>query len=183
MEMGRVAIGRKQGGGAERGEPAVDPRAALMRQLQQGAGNASVTRMLARLEDDVPSGPTEIEPHGPGDDKDTPGVLAEAAQQPDEGGIMGLLAAVGGAIASGAAPEAPAAVAAPAGHISKSVGRGGANLPADVKVVGDLLGAVGMAPAGDDLGPAITRYQADALGWPQQDGRADPGGKTITALV
>ena len=179
-----TAIERKGLEAIHPGELAVDPRVALVRRLQQGAGNASVSRMLSRRATDLadePSGPTEVEPHGPGEDKDTPGVLADAAREPGEGGIMGLLGAIGSALSSGVAPPAPAP--APAGYIAKSVGNGGVNQPADVKIVADLLRAAGLVVTGDDLGPAIVRYQADVLGWPQQDGRVDPGGKTIAALL
>ena len=169
---------------ASRAEEA--PRVALLRRLQQGAGNASVSRFLSQAvaESQAPTGQTEVEPHGPGEDADTAGVLDDASRQPDEGGITGLLAAVGTAMRDGAREDAAPARAA--GPIAKSVGAGGANEPADVKVVSDLLGSVGLTPAGvavDALAGAITRYQAEALGWPRQDGRVDPGGKTITALA
>ncbi|TCO53765.1 hypothetical protein [Actinocrispum wychmicini] len=57
-----------------------------------------------------------------------------------------------------------------------SVGAGGVNLPGDVLVVSRLLGM----PA--DLNAAIVRFQQEELGWPQPDGRVDPGGKTFHAL-
>ena len=127
--------------------------------LQQGAGNASVSRMLSRRATDLadePRGPTEVEPHGPGEDKDTPGVLADAAREPGEVRSWGCWGR-SGARPSGVAPPAPAP--APAGHIAKSVGNGGVNQPADVKIVADLLRAAGLVVTGDDLGPAIVRYR------------------------
>jgi len=76
--------------------------------------------------------------------------------------------------------------------ITKSVGNGGANLPADVGVVRQLLAGF-VAKAGKPplaTGPmdpptidAITRFQAEVMHLGKPDGRVDPGGKTIGALL
>jgi hypothetical protein len=76
--------------------------------------------------------------------------------------------------------------------ISASVGLGGKNLAADVRTVQELLNAV-PTPSGGPMpllavdgliGPktngAIQRFQRTQFGW--ADGRADPGGPTITRL-
>ncbi|HEY6814206.1 MAG TPA: hypothetical protein VI168_01580 [Croceibacterium sp.] len=76
--------------------------------------------------------------------------------------------------------------------ITKSVGKGGVNLPADVGIVRQLLAAF-VAKAGKPplaTGPmdqptidAITQFQAQVMQLAVPDGRVDPGGRTITALL
>ena len=79
-----------------------------------------------------------------------------------------------------------------AATISKSVGKDGVNQAADVKVVRDLLAPwakkAGLAAFGSGaIDPAtiaaITRFQADELHRAAPDGRVDPGGGTIAALL
>jgi hypothetical protein len=77
--------------------------------------------------------------------------------------------------------------------ISASVGAGGRNLAADVRTVQELLNGVPTASGGPTpllavdglVGPktvgAIQRFQRTQFGW--ADGRADPGGPTITRLT
>jgi hypothetical protein len=64
-----------------------DTRGAALGRLQRGVGNAGIARLLARRQavesfdhdsESLPDGPG-IEPHAPGQDSDTPQVLAEAA--------------------------------------------------------------------------------------------------------
>lgn len=102
----------------------VGTRAAVMRCLQQGSGNASVGRMLARRGTDGPQttelfeGPAldnpDLTPHGPGEDSDTPKVMKEAAEDGGEG-AGGVLdgPVVAAEVASPAKMPAPAP--APAG--------------------------------------------------------------------
>jgi hypothetical protein len=76
--------------------------------------------------------------------------------------------------------------------ILKSVGVGGVNNKADVIIVQKLLNkhaaALGLLPLSTegDCGPktiaAIRAFQTAVLGVPDPNGRADPGGRTITAL-
>jgi hypothetical protein len=76
--------------------------------------------------------------------------------------------------------------------ITRSVGNGGVNLPDEVGIVRQLLAAF-VAKAGKPplaTGPmdqptidAITRFQADVMHLGHPDGRVDPGGKTIGALL
>jgi hypothetical protein len=69
--------------------------------------------------------------------------------------------------------------------IEGSVGRGGKNRPRDVAAVAARLLALGYPPGStlSDLADAIKRYQAEVVGMTRQDGRVDPGGKTILALA
>jgi hypothetical protein len=69
--------------------------------------------------------------------------------------------------------------------IEASVGRGGKNRPRDVAAVAARLLGVGYPPGStlSELADAITRYQAEVVGMTRQDGRVDPGGKTILALA
>ena len=78
--------------------------------------------------------------------------------------------------------------------ISASVGKGGKNRPADVKLIQQLLndnlskmtgvqrlvvdGLVGRKTIG-----AIEKFQKQVVGMQRVDGRVDPGGKTIQALT
>jgi hypothetical protein len=179
-------------------------RAAVLGRLQQGSGNASVSRMLARrgstdiLETDGPAHKVDspewtpvVEPHGDGVASAVPEPLSDAAESGEGGlaglleGIVGLVESAAGPVSPGAPPAAPAAVAGPI-EIGKSVGAGGKNEPTDVKAIGDRLKALGFLEGGETDVDAVTvgirRYQADALGWPKQDGRVDPGGKTLRAL-
>jgi hypothetical protein len=66
-----------------------------------------------------------------------------------------------------------------------SVGRGGANDPADCDVVRGRLHELGYAPGTslDELGAAIEDYQRSALHWTRTDGRVDAGGRTQAALA
>ncbi len=74
--------------------------------------------------------------------------------------------------------------------LSGSIGRGGQNDPADLAKLADYCIAQGM-PGGLArllqkpliLAEVLERYQRDALGWSNIDGRADPGGKTIKAIL
>lgn len=73
--------------------------------------------------------------------------------------------------------------------IERSVGRNGVNLPADVAVIGAALVALGPDRGGafappltiDGLGQAIEAFQR-FHGLPVQDGRVDPGGRTLRRL-
>jgi len=77
--------------------------------------------------------------------------------------------------------------------IAKSVGKGGVNLPDDVKLVRQLLGKFlkgqGKPPLPDSgvadsaLTSAIESFQSKVMGFPKPDGRIDPGGKTIARLL
>lgn len=76
--------------------------------------------------------------------------------------------------------------------ITGSVGQGGRNTKADVRIVQKLLNnfTTGLGlPAlevdggyGDNTGKAIRRFQAQVMGLSNPDGRVDPGGRTIRAL-
>jgi hypothetical protein len=76
--------------------------------------------------------------------------------------------------------------------IAKSVGIGGQNNKADVRVVQALLnnftaglGLPALVVDGDygaKTGTAIRKFQSQILGFPAPDGRVDPGGRTIAAL-
>ncbi|HYM75016.1 MAG TPA: hypothetical protein VE377_03475 [Candidatus Dormibacteraeota bacterium] len=77
-------------------------------------------------------------------------------------------------------------------QISGSVGRGGRNIPADVKVVQQLINAnlpIPLAPLDEDgsCGPltifAIETYQRRNLNMNPPDGRVDPGGRTLRSLT
>jgi peptidoglycan hydrolase-like protein with peptidoglycan-binding domain len=76
--------------------------------------------------------------------------------------------------------------------IMQSVGKGGVNLPADVGVVRQLL--AGFAKTAGNLPPAagpmdqrtidaIIQFQTREMKLVRPDGRVDPGGKTIAALL
>src|SRR5262245_51325727 len=69
--------------------------------------------------------------------------------------------------------------------IEDSVGRGGKNRRRDVAAVAARLLGLGYPPGStlSELTDAITRYQAEVVGMTRQDGRVDPGGKTILALA
>ena len=76
--------------------------------------------------------------------------------------------------------------------ISKSVGKGGVNQAADVKVVRDLLApwarqaglpAPGSAAIDQPTIDAIVKFQSEVLHRAMPDGRVDPGGGTFTALL
>jgi hypothetical protein len=70
--------------------------------------------------------------------------------------------------------------------LSGSVGKGGKNDPADVRLVQTLLAAAGLdpGPIDGDAGPAtieaIKAFQKRFATWP--DGRVDPGGRTFREL-
>ncbi len=74
--------------------------------------------------------------------------------------------------------------------LSGSIGRGGQNDPSDLARLAKFCQAEGM-PGGlagllqkpSILVQVLERYQRDALGWSNIDGRADPGGKTIKAIL
>lgn len=74
--------------------------------------------------------------------------------------------------------------------LSGSIGRGGKNDPEDLAKLANYCMAQGM-PGGlarqlenpHILSEVLERYQRDALGWSNIDGRADPGGKTIKAIL
>lgn len=182
----------------KRGPPQVEGgRAGVLLRLQRSAGNASVCRMLARAADaelgdpeaallDVRAGvDLLVAPHRGGDAPEVP-----AKEGAKEGANEGATGGAGGVPVVAEAERVPEPDAAPGGAgavgIAKSVGRGGQNADEDVAVVSERLGALGVPNPGkvdlDGLGAAIARYQADALGWTRPDGRADPGGRTITAL-
>lgn len=91
-----------------------------------------------------------------------------------------------------AAPVTPAAQ----GQISDSVGKGGKNNDADVRIVQTLLIKAGFLPALNSKGKsnvdgdcgnltigAITRFQSEKAGLSQPDGRVDVGGSTWKALT
>ena len=76
--------------------------------------------------------------------------------------------------------------------ITKSVGKGGVNLPADVGIVRQLLAAfvaksgkppLAAGPMDQPMIDAITAFQTGVMLLAMPDGRVDPGGKTITALL
>lgn len=74
--------------------------------------------------------------------------------------------------------------------IARSVGQDGANQFEDVKVVQVLLNLNGASPAldtdgqyGSNTRKAIESFQRSALGSPTPDGRVDPGGATLKALL
>lgn len=77
--------------------------------------------------------------------------------------------------------------------ISRSVGKGGVNQAADVKLVQQLLAGFIRQSGGQPLNAsgmidnatinAILQFQAKALKLLSPDGRVDPGGRTITALL
>jgi hypothetical protein len=79
-----------------------------------------------------------------------------------------------------------------AASISKSVGKGGINLAADVKTVRDLLApwaknaglpAFGSGAMDQRMIEAILRFQSDELHRATPDGRIDPDGGTFAALL
>lgn len=77
--------------------------------------------------------------------------------------------------------------------IAKSVGKGAVNDKADARLVQRLLSpfavSEGLPPLDDDgvIGKTtigvIERFQAAVMGFPAPDGRVDPGGKTMAALL
>jgi hypothetical protein len=77
-------------------------------------------------------------------------------------------------------------------EITDSVGEGGVNKPADVRIVQQLLNqhmlALGLPlllvdnDAGDNTIKAIREYQRQVLGLADPDGRIDPGGRTWRSL-
>lgn len=77
--------------------------------------------------------------------------------------------------------------------ISASVGRGGRNIADDVRLVQRLLNVhadrIGIPELDDDgdAGPktkrAIDTFQRKIVGFRRPDGRVDPGGKTLSALI
>ena len=77
--------------------------------------------------------------------------------------------------------------------ISGPVGKGGANKPADVKIVKALLNTYRCSKdqpvltvdvaGGDTLATHIESFQKEKLNSPKPDGRVDPGGKTLTGLI
>ena len=77
--------------------------------------------------------------------------------------------------------------------ISGPVGKGGANKPADVKIVKALLNTYRRSKdqpvltadvaGGDTLATHIESFQKEKLNSPKPDGRVDPGGKTLTGLI
>lgn len=77
--------------------------------------------------------------------------------------------------------------------ISGSVGKGGKNKPADVRIVQELLNAniskitpLRSLVVDGDVGPktvnVIEEFQRRVVGMTRPDGRVDPGGRTITSL-
>lgn len=74
--------------------------------------------------------------------------------------------------------------------LSGSIGRGAKNDPVDLERMANFLNSQGIpeslakyANNPTILGDVLERYQREALGWKNVDGRADPGGKTITAIL
>lgn len=74
--------------------------------------------------------------------------------------------------------------------LSASIGKEAQNLPQDLRKLSLFLQSNGMpallATSIMDpyvLGKLIQRYQTEVLGWSRVDGRADPGGKTISAIL
>lgn len=134
------------------------------------------------------AGQAEVQSHAGGDDSDGRRVAKEVGQASGGGAPIAL------STPGEAAEEGPGGAVRDAGpsplrvpiEIGKSVGREGENADADVLVVGDRLQALGFANRGGSdlavLAGAIERFQAEALGWSRQDGRVDPGGKTLAAL-
>ncbi len=78
--------------------------------------------------------------------------------------------------------------AAPVRNISAPVGKGGANLPDDVRLVQELLNKHGAklvvdGAYGKNTLAAIVAFQRDKAGFPQPDGLISPGKKTWQALT
>jgi len=76
--------------------------------------------------------------------------------------------------------------------ITRSVGKGGVNLPGDVAIVRQLLAAfvekagkppLAAGPMDQPTIDAITRFQAEVVNLSKPDGCIDPDGKTIAALL
>ena len=77
--------------------------------------------------------------------------------------------------------------------LSASVGKGGKNKPEDTKVVQELLndftkkGGFKRLDVDGLIGPktigAIKSFQQNVVGMKRGDGRVDPGGETMAALV
>lgn len=74
----------------------------------------------------------------------------------------------------------------------RSVGAGGENNPADVKIIKALLNTylrtkgaavLPISASAEGLSPYIQRFQKEKLNLPTPDGRVDPGGKTLAALL
>ncbi|MFN8397208.1 MAG: DUF4157 domain-containing protein [Bacteroidia bacterium] len=95
-----------------------------------------------------------------------------------------------------AAKQSTPATPAAQGQISDSVGKGGKNNDADVRIVQTLLIKAGYLPALNSKGQsnvdgdcgnltigAITRFQSEKAGLSQPDGRVDAGGTTWKALT
>jgi hypothetical protein len=114
---------------------------------------------------------------------DTPAPVTTAANKPN----------VAAPVNKPANPNTPAPVA---GSIAESVGDGGANKEADVKIVQSLLIKNGMLPAlnsrgksnsDGDCGPAtkaaILRFQNEKTALSKPDGKIDPGGTTWKILT
>ncbi|NJM51698.1 MAG: hypothetical protein HC843_13205 [Sphingomonadales bacterium] len=78
-------------------------------------------------------------------------------------------------------------------EISKSVGKNGQNNIGDTKIVQKLLNnfihALGLpaliedGDCGAKTITAITKFQSQMMGFPNPDGRVDPGGRTLAALT
>lgn len=96
-----------------------------------------------------------------------------AAQDPGHEGIGGFLTL------------AATAVGVRSVDLQGSVGRGGRNEPGDVQEVRARFMGLGMNPgaAPEDLERVIADYQRDVVGLKRPDGRIDPGGRTLGALV
>ncbi len=83
----------------------------------------------------------------------------------------------------------PATAVNTSGEISASVGKGGKNKDADVKIVQTLLNEkhnAGLTVDGDcgiKTIAAIKKFQQEKAGFGSPDGRIDPGGKTWQALT
>ncbi|MDA0172483.1 hypothetical protein OJ998_25495, partial [Solirubrobacter taibaiensis] len=69
--------------------------------------------------------------------------------------------------------------------LTGSVGRGGKNLRRDVSAICVRLLALGFNPGTQpaELEATIERYQREVVGARRPDGRIDPGGRTLAALV
>ena len=74
----------------------------------------------------------------------------------------------------------------------RSVGAGGENNPADVKIIKALLNTylrtkgaavLPISASAEGLSPYIQRFQKEKLNLPTPDGRVDPGGRTLAALL
>lgn len=88
------------------------------------------------------------------------------------------------------ADHSPGSIPASGHFLSGSIGKGAKNDPADLERISRFLVSQGIpgslakyANQPTILGDVLERYQQEALGWKNVDGRADPGGKTIKAIL